>query len=57
MDISKEELEMFCNLTLKLVELRIKGCPHLAVENTGPDILYRIIIKYYQAKVDIAMNV
>ena len=39
MAITPEELQILCDTTVKLVELRRRNCPHLSIETIAPEIM------------------
>jgi len=45
--MSKEELEVICDLVRDLTEIRAKYCNHLAVENFSTELFKTLLITYY----------
>lgn len=41
--IQLEELRVIADMTVRLTELRQKGCGHLAVENAAPEIMRKLL--------------
>lgn len=50
MSITSEELQILCDTTVKLVELRQRNCPHLSVENIAPEIIGSLLAAVMRAK-------
>ena len=50
MTVTPEELQILCDTTVKLVELRQRNCPHLSVENIAPEIMGSLIAATQRAK-------
>lgn len=48
--VTPEELRMICDATVRLTELRQKGCPHLCVENTAPTIFHKLLTRLHVFK-------
>ena len=41
--MSAEELRVIADLTVRLTELRLKGCAHLCVENYAPEVFAKLV--------------
>ncbi len=43
--ITVEELKAICDATVRLVEIRQRGCAHLCVENVAPEIMHKLMTR------------
>ena len=43
--ITVEELKVICDATVRLVEIRQRGCAHLCVENIAPEIMHKLLTR------------
>jgi len=50
MTITPEELQILCDTTVNLVELRQRNCPHLSVETVAPEIMRDLFAALLRAK-------
>lgn len=41
--ISTEEFQTICDMTVRLTEIRQRGCAHLHVENLAPEIMRKLM--------------
>lgn len=42
--ITAEELREICDATVRLTELKQRGCNHLCIENVAPKIMRRLLL-------------
>lgn len=48
--LSTEELKTIAAMTVKLTEIRQRGCPHLSVEEVAPQIMKNLIRMLFNEK-------
>lgn len=41
--MTTEQFTAICDLTVRLTELRLKGCGHLCIENYAPELLAKLL--------------
>lgn len=42
--VTADELRAICDATVRLTELRQRGCAHLCVENVAPEIMRKLLL-------------
>lgn len=42
--VTVDELRVICDATVRLVEIRQRGCSHLAVENIAPEVMRKMLL-------------
>ena len=47
---SEDELRSICDATVRLTEIRQRGCSHLVVENVAPVIFRKLLIEVQMHK-------
>ena len=47
-----ENLKHLCDLTVRLTELRLKGCGYLCIENYAPEVFAKLMA-IYEGRVEI----
>lgn len=45
-----DELRTICDATVRLTEIRQRGCGHLCVENVAPEIMRKLLIELVMHK-------
>lgn len=48
--VTSEELRILCDATVRLVEIRQRGCSHVCVENVAPEILHKLLTRLKMSK-------
>lgn len=48
--ITVEELKVICDATVRLTELRQRGCSNLCIENIAPDIMHKLLTRLRMQK-------
>lgn len=48
--VTPQELAAICDATVRLTEIRQRGCAWLCVENVAPEILRRLLLELVMAK-------
>ena len=43
LDVTVDELRIICDATVRLTELRQRGCEHLCIENVAPEIMRKLL--------------
>jgi len=44
--VNPDDLKVIADLTVRLTELRLKGCEHLCVENYAPEVFGKLLYAY-----------
>ena len=44
--MQSDNLKHICDLTVRLTELRLKGCGHLCIENYAPEVFAKLVAIY-----------
>lgn len=42
--VTPDELRTICDATVRLTEIRQRGCAHLCVENVAPEIMLKLLL-------------
>ena len=42
--VTPDELRTICDATVRLTEIRQRGCAHLCVENVAPEIMRKLLL-------------
>ena len=50
LSVTVDELRIICDATVRLTEIRQRGCVHLYVENCAPEIMRKLLLELQMHK-------
>ena len=48
--VTVNELRVICDATVRLTEIRQRGCAHLCVENIAPEIMRKLLLELVKSR-------